>query len=466
MMSAPNPTFDSKRPTQALATLAASVPGESIPDETLTCIEECVLDFIGNAAYAGRFAESSASFRDGARQTDPAGTGFTVIGERESYSRGQAAMLNGAFAHTLDFDDTNSFGVLHPGAPIIPAALCCAEQSDVTGRQLAEAIAVGYEVTCRIGAALGTTAYDRGFHNTPVAGIFGAVAAGGRLQHLNNQQMAAAFGIAASLAAGSLQCLEDGAWNKRLHPGFAAHNALIALDYARVGVLSAEEPLAGRYGLLTGYTNSPKPGLLTEDLYGLWVAGHTAIKPYPSCRFNHSATDAALALRERCTAKQRTEAALQIEISQKAFDLVGEPQPAKVAPRNVVDGQFSIYFQVAVAWLFGAVTPQSYERLGAPDVEALTRRMVVRVNSRFSLGECRMSVEGIPDATIDVPVPSGEPRFNPLPRHRIKSKFMSLATPVFGEQAANTLADTVLDLRQSASTTALIAGMRPAAQQA
>ena len=446
-----------RQPTNILAEFAASVSSEDIPETTLACIEECVLDFVGNAAFAGKLAPSSPAFLEGTRQLDPFGMGFTVIGEKRSYARGQAALLNGAFAHTMDFDDTNAFGILHPGAPVIPAAFACAEDRQISGRELLDAIAVGYEVACRIGAALGTTAYDRGFHNTPVAGIFGAVAAAGRLQGLDGQQMASAFGIAASLAAGSLQCLENGSWNKRLHPGFAAHNALMALTFAQAGVLSANEPIAGRYGLLTGYTNAAKPALLTEDLQTRWVAGETAIKPYPSCRFNHSATDAALELRAHCVPEERVNSVLRVRISQKAFDIVGEPQPGKLAPRSVVDGQFSIYFQIAVAWLDGQVTPQSYQRLGAEDVEALIGRMEVKADPKFTLGECHMSVDGGGSAEILVPI--GEPS-NPLGRPRIKQKFMSLAEPVYGKGAADFLADRLLSLRNEASAAILIRSMR------
>lgn len=459
-ISALSSSVDPEQPSAALAALAASTPSSMIPEATLSCIEECILDFVGNSAFAGKFVPSSQAFRTGTRQLDATGAGFTVIGDEDTYSRAQAALLNGAFAHTLDFDDTNSFGVLHPGAPVIPAALACAEDRDISGLQLIEAIAVGYEVACRIGAALGTTAYDRGFHNTPVAGIFGAVAAAGRLQGLDAAQIASAFGLAGSLAAGSLQCLESGAWNKRLHPGFAAQNALMALSYAQAGVISAVEPLTGRYGLLTAYTNDPKPELLTENLYSHWVAGLTAIKPYPSCRFNHSATDAALILREQCTSEQRAAASLHLEISQKAYDIVGEPQPGKLIPRSVVDGQFSIYFQVAIAWLDGAVTPQSYQRLGSADVEALIQRMQVRPDTRFTLGECHMSVVGIADADTTVHVPSGEPLFTPLSRSRIKQKFMSLAEPVYGLSCADTLAERILNLRNETSAASLIKALR------
>jgi len=413
--------------------------------------------FSASGSSRRREIESSPSFRAGARALDPEGHGSTVLGERETFSIAQAALLNGAFAHTLDFDDTNGAAALHPGAAVIPLVLGHAEREGSSGRAVLDAIAVGYETMCRIGAAAGLTAYDRGFHLTGVAGIFGAVAALGSLKRLDADTIERAFGLAGSLASGSMQYIESGAWNKRLHPGFAAQSAFAAVAFAESGVQAADEPLAGRYGLLNGYSNAPQPTSLTDRLGSYWLAGETAIKPYPSCRLNHSAIDAALAL--RAAHDDRANARIAIRIGRKAFDIVGEPQPRKVAARTVVDGQFSIYFQVACAWLDGAVTWQSYERLGDADIERVASRIVVTADSDIAPLGCRMTVDDMTDRTLDVPLPLGEPS-TPLGRPRIKAKFLSLAAPVYGDARADAIADRLLAVRTEASMTELIRSMR------
>ena len=446
-----------RHPTRALAELVADTRGDAIPDAVLTCLEECLLDFAGNASFAAAFAESSPSFKAGARALDPDGGGTTVLGDRETWSLAQAALLNGAFAHTLDFDDTNGAAALHPGAPVIPLALGYAERVDTSGRVLLDAIVLGYEVMCRIGAASGITAYDRGFHLTGVAGIFGAVAAYARLKGLNADTVERAFGLAGSLASGSMQYIESGAWNKRLHPGFAAQSALQAVAFAEAGVLAAHEPLAGRYGLLNGYSNAPQATALTDGLGIRWAAAETGIKPYPSCRLNHSAIDAALVLRG--ARGDRRDARIAIRVSPKAFDIVGEPQPRKIAARSTVDGQFSIYFQVACAWLDGAVTWQSYERLGDADVDRVASRIAVTADPAIAPLGCRMTIDDATTHALDVLLPAGEPS-TPLGRPRIKAKFLSLAGPVFGVERADAIADRLLAVRNEASTTELIRAMR------
>jgi 2-methylcitrate dehydratase PrpD len=98
----------------------------------------------------------------------------------------------------------------------------------------------------------------------------------------------AAFGLAGSKAAGSQQFLENGAWNKRLHPGFAAHDAFLCISFVDEGVPTAAKPLEGIFGFLKGYSSSPKIENIIEGLCQEWIHTSTAIKPYPGCRMTHN----------------------------------------------------------------------------------------------------------------------------------------------------------------------------------
>ncbi|MEK7863503.1 MAG: MmgE/PrpD family protein, partial [Chloroflexota bacterium] len=173
--------MDTADRTLTLAEFVSALTIERVPPDAQDRLKQCLLDFIGVSAFAAVRAESSGPFRQAVRALAPRPGPGTVVGEARGYPFQYAALLNGAFAHTLDFDDTNLFGALHPGAPVIPAALAMAEQEGASGARFLEALAAGYEVACRVGAALGQTAYDRGFHITAVAGIFGAVAAGAKV---------------------------------------------------------------------------------------------------------------------------------------------------------------------------------------------------------------------------------------------------------------------------------------------
>ncbi len=437
--------------TEPLVDFAASVRYDDLPEPAVDRLKQCILDFVGNAAFAGAEAESSGPFRQAILALAPQPGPATVIGDSRGYPYQYAALLNGAFAHSLDFDDTNLFGSLHPGAAVLPAALAVAERIDASGRAFLEGVATGYEVACRVGGALGLTAYDRGFHVTAIAGIFGAVAAGARLLGFNAARAANAHGLALSQAAGSMQYLENGAWNKRLHPGLAAHDALLALAFAEAGVLGAAAPIEGRYGLLTGYSNAGRPELLTEELGRRWILLDTAIKPYPSCRLTHGAIDAALELREKVAAKHRPRAHIALRLSPKSVQIVGERLERKIRPRNIVDAQFSVYFQAAAAWLDGQVNWQSYERLGNLALEALMSQMVVTADEAvpFAGADVTVSVEGA-ELHRRVEQPLGEPE-RPVSWAMLDTKFTALAGRVLGEARCRSLAANVRRLDQQHS---------------
>src|ERR1700743_1259650 len=123
---------------------------------------------------------------------------------------------------------------LHPSAPVVPAAFAIGELVGASGREVLTAIVAGYEVCCRLGNALDPTShYARGFHPTATAGTYGAAAAASKLFGLSQDQIVAAFGVSGSQAAGSLQFLVNGAWNKRHQGGAAAMNGVIAATLAR-----------------------------------------------------------------------------------------------------------------------------------------------------------------------------------------------------------------------------------------
>jgi len=454
--------------TDALARFAATASLADVPNAVQQRLKECLLDFIGNAAFAAMFAQSSPAFRAGAEALG-FGTGdATVVGEVGGYATMQAALLNGAYAHTLDFDDTNAWGSLHPGAPVISAALVEAERANVSGSECLVALTVGYEVACRVGAALGQTAYDRGFHITGVAGLFGAVS---RLRKLGHEEIASAFGIALSKAAASMQYLENGSWNKRLHPGFAAHDALLSLAFAQAGVQGAAAPLEGRYGLLTGYTNKAAPAALTHRLGEWWPSGDTAIKPYPSCRFTHGAIDAALDLRSRSTSETRaritralrTGTKLKVRLSPKAMQIVGEAAPNKRQPKNIVDAQFSVYFQIALAWLEGACHWQGYEMIGTPEIDSLCTAIEVVADPGVAMAGAQIDLPHPFHLSVRIDDPLGEDS-RPFTGDALRHKFNALASPVFGKTQATVIAERVAVIETEPNMASFIRLLRRSAQ--
>src|ERR1700749_1599668 len=185
--------------TSQLAEFCASIKLSSVPPEVVKRARFLVLDLVGNIIRARHDAESTPSFLAAVRAMGMAAGNAGVFGDAARYTPAGAALLNGALAHSLDFDDTHAAGSLHPGAPVIPAALAAVEMCGAPGADVLAAIIAGYEVTCRVALALPAGEhYDRGYHPTATCGAFGAAAAGGRVFGLGANDIASALGTVLS----------------------------------------------------------------------------------------------------------------------------------------------------------------------------------------------------------------------------------------------------------------------------
>ncbi|AXC51040.1 MmgE/PrpD family protein [Paracoccus suum] len=422
--------------TRTLADFSVLTPAATIPREVTTRALALVTDLAGSAIRASNDSASSPAMLAMLDRLGLAGGGdCTVLGLQRRFGAGAAALLNGAFGHSLDFDDTHSDSSLHPSAPVVPAPLAAAELTDATGQELLVATVIGFEVCCRLGMALDPTAhYARGFHPTATAGTFGAAAAAGRLLGLSPEAMVSAFGIAASQASGSLQFLENGAWNKRYQVGEAAMKGLMAATLAAEGFRGATEALEGTHGFLKGYSDGAQPLRATADLGTVWETLRIGVKPYPACRYTHAAVDGLLALQRTHGWTPDQVTAVRVGLHRNGIALVGAPLAEKQRARSIVAGQFAMPFTAAVALLRGRFGWDDYDLLGDAEAEALAGRVDVWRDP---------SLEGLRHpfgATLEVradgavhhlriPDPSGEPETFP-DAAALAAKFRSLTAPV------------------------------------
>lgn len=457
--------------TSNLAGFVAGLGPEDVPDAVKARAKALTLDLLGSALRARVEAESTPVILAAlsALGLDCPGEP-TVMADPRGYAPPVAALLNGVLGHSLDFDDTHAESSLHPSAPVVPAALAAGEMTGADGATVLAGIVAGYEVCCRLGLALDPAAhYARGFHPTATAGTFGAAAAAGRVFGLDAERIASAFGVAGSQAAGSLQFLQNGAWNKRWQVGAAAMNGLIAASLAREGFRGSADAIEGRHGLLAGYTDAPHPERVLAGLGEDWETLKIAVKPYPSCRYTHAALDGLIALREQHGLVARDVRALEVGLHRNGVVLVGEPEAAKRRPRNVVDGQFSMAFTAAVAMDQEGFGWDDYRRLGEPGIDALCDLVTVRRDETveaaaphpFGARVRLFTAKG--DFDLLVTDPSGEPGSFPSPE-ALRRKFLTLAEPALGERAS-AFADAILDLDRWPGVAEALKLARPAGAQ-
>lgn len=441
--------------TRTLAAYAAGLRLEHVPPDVVARAERLILDFVGNVARGGAEAESSPALRALVAKAGFDGPGpCTVFGDPRTYAPAAAALLNGAFGHSLDFDDTHAASSLHPSAPVVSAAFAAAQMIGARGADVVAAILAGYEVCCRLGLALDPTKhYARGFHPTATAGTFGAAAAAGRVMGLDADAIARAFGVAGSQAAGSLQFLVNGAWNKRYQVGAAAMNGLMAAILAGEGFKGASEAIEGVHGFLKGYSDDADPGVAVKDLGTVWETMKIGLKPYPSCRYTHAALDGLLALRARHDLAGSDIETVEIGLHPNGITLTAAPIAEKRRARSVVAGQFSMPFTAAVALDQGSFGWDDYRRLGDPALDALADRVEVNADPRLEgrahpFGAILRLSTGKGVFEADIPDPSGEPETFPTDE-ALMGKFMTLASPVTGEAEARRLGEALLSLSQA-----------------
>jgi 2-methylcitrate dehydratase PrpD len=437
--------------TATLAAYVADLKYDDIPPDVKDRAKALTLDFLGSAIRARRDAESTPSLLKMLETLKLDGEGeATVFGDARTFTPAVAALLNGALGHSLDFDDTHADSSLHASAPVVPAAFAVGEMVGASGRDVLTAIVAGYEVCCRLGNALDPTShYARGFHPTATAGTYGAAAAAAKLFGLSRDQIVAAFGVSGSQAAGSLQFLVNGAWNKRYQVGAAAMNGVIAASLARNDFVGATESVEGKHGLLVGYSDNPHPVKATAGLGVTYETMKIGVKPYPSCRYTHAAIDALIAMRREHNLTPEQVRRVEIGLHRNGITLTGDAA-TKRHPRSVVGGQFSMFFTGAVALDQGRFGWDDYERLGDAAIDALADRFDVVQDDRLETGRSRPFGARVSIETDDgvherlYADPSGEPGSFPG-REVMQQKFLTLARPVLNSRA-DQLADAILSL--------------------
>lgn len=428
--------------TRTLAGFATDTLTEAIPSEVTGRALALGIDLIGSGIRAANEVDSTPAVQAMLSRLGMDAPGdCTVFGLPRGYGAAAAALQNAMYGHSLDFDDTHADSSLHPSAPVVPAAFAAAELTGASGADLLAAIVVGIETCCRLGMALDPTShYARGFHPTATAGTFGAAAAAGRLLGLDAVQMEAAFGVAASQASGSLQFLENGAWNKRYQVGEAAMKGVMAATLASEGFIGASNAIDGPHGFLAGYSDAGDPAVAVAGLGETWETMRIGIKPYPACRYTHAAVDGLLQMAQSRGLQTDDVTRITVGLHRNGITLVGAPLAEKRRARSIVDGQFSMPFAAAVALLRGRFGWDDYDLLGDPEADALADRVeVVRDETLEGLqhpfGATLQVTTAGGELTARIGDPSGEPETFPT-EPQLAGKFTALAGPFLADPAA------------------------------
>lgn len=445
--------FDTERHLAALAAWAAKLRLDTIPAGVRRRAALVVLDLIGCNVGGSRDDGMPAFAHALGRRRGRA----TLAGTPVRADPAAAALFNAAAIVALELDETNLFAKGHPGAHVWPAVLAAAEDGDRSGPDLLVAFVAGYETGARVARAaqLSPAVHP---HGTAVA-----VAAAAGLARLwefpapafaSTVQQAAALLIPADWNAARL-----GGTVRNLFSGVAAQNAFTAAESVRCGLThdpAALDTVLGRI-LGTGFDAAA----LSADLGDVWAfEGDLYFKHHACCLSVHSALDALLELWRRERFEPERVRGVAVETYRSAAAL-GNREPA-----TPLAAKFSIPHALAAAMVLGETGPAAFNaaslrderirtlsrRIDVSEDPALTARLpasrparvVVTLDDRQLAGECARS-EGLPINDDGA---------------AIEEKFMRLAAPVIGMNAAAAAREAVRRLDALPNLAALTALLR------
>jgi 2-methylcitrate dehydratase PrpD len=290
----------------------------------------------------------------------------TVIGRAERLDPLGAAFVNAIGGNLLDYDDTHLRTVIHPAAPVAPAALALGELRFLSGPDVLRAFILGAEVECRIGNAVSPGHYARGWHITSTCGVFGAAAAGAALLGLSAEQTAHAIGVASSQSAGTIENLPSA--GKNVSVGNAARNGLFAALLAEQGYTAAPAAIEGALGWARAMGDVPAVEEITGELGQRWELLSNTFKPYPCGIVMHAVIDACLTLRRDHALTAADIAEITVSGDQLLLDRGDR------AVTNDRDARVSIHHCAAVSFLFGAAGLKEFSEETVHDSEIVALR--------------------------------------------------------------------------------------------
>jgi 2-methylcitrate dehydratase PrpD len=441
---------DGSSPTEVVARFVAGFDARDLPAAARATARRGYFDCLGVALAGSTQPAGVLAARFAAGQ----GSGLaTVWGHDFTAPPAIAALVNGTAAHALDYDDVNWALLGHPSVSLVPATLAIGESAGVSGAQLIDAYACGFEVLAALGrSTMPGLSFDGGWHATGALGAIGATAAAARLLNLGLDEVRNAIGIAVSQASGVVR--NFGTMTKPLHAGLAAQAGVQAAGLAAAGFTADPFSLEGKHGFYAcfGARSEVRPAAL-QQLGRVWELERTGvvIKPYPCGVAGHPAIDAGLALRQRLgTVAAEDVARITVGVTSYTLDKMRYGWP-----ENELQAKFCVPYQLARALVTGPPTLADFTAAGitaSAEVRALAQVTELFLDEEIEDGwrraggsrPCRVRIEfadGSSETEL-VRVSKGNPEL-PLTDDEMRAKFRDAASLAARPGRITELMDTI-----------------------
>ena len=450
--------------TARLAEWIVEVDGETIPADVRQEGVRTFVNWLGCAVGGADHETVDAALRAVEPFSGPKKA--SVLGRSEKLDFLHAALVNGISSHVLDYDDTHLKTIIHPAGPVASALLALAEARPMSGADLLTALLVGVEVECRIGNCVYPAHYDRGWHITGTAGVFGAAAAVGKAIGLSKVEMQWALGLAATQAAGLREMF--GTMTKSFHPGRAAQNGAMSAFLAEAGFDSSLRGIEAPRGFANVLSDKQDYAEILDGLGQRWEAGLNSYKPFACGIVIHPTIDGCLQLRDEIGDRVGQIASVDLKTHPLVLELTG-----KIAPKTGLEGKFSVYHAAACALLHGDGAPTAFtdEVVNLPELVALRQKVRATADPAIHEASVEIRVTFEDGSSIEKHVERAiGSRERPLSDDEVSEKFANQAKLVVGEKRTGEILKTawriadLADASEAARVASVNGGLKDTAE--
>jgi 2-methylcitrate dehydratase PrpD len=396
----------------------------------------------GSRLRPGREAIAFARSQGGVKEA-------CVVGSRVVASAGNAALANGMLAHADETDDSHSRSQTHPGCGVVAASLAMAERERASGPSLLRAVALGYDVCCRLTQSLNAIEFRAAGHSTHSFGpTFGAAAAAGALARLDARRVRYLLSYAAQQASGISCWMRDEEHIEKAFDfgGMPARNGVAAAAMVAHGFTGLEDVLSGERNFFVAYGRSPDPEELARELGERYEILDTDIKRWAVGSPIQAPLDSLLELIRAHSVRADEVERVVVRVAHLGANTTDNREMPDICMQHLC----------AVMLLDGTVTFKSSHdeaRMRHPKVLALRKR--VELVGDDALSKAMPRREGIVEIRLadgrelvhHTKAVRGTPE-NPMTRAEVEAKALDLLAPVIGKAASEKLCAAIWGLEK------------------
>jgi 2-methylcitrate dehydratase PrpD len=362
----------------------------------------------------------------------------TLIGDGSKVLSFHAALVNGTLGHVHELDDGHRFALGHPGVTAIPSALAVGEKIGSKGRDLIASTVLGYEGFIRIAKSINPSHRSRGFHTTGTCGTFASAIAASKLLKLDEEQITHALGIAGLQAAGLMEVMTGSSTVKPFNAGRASSNGVLSALLAESGLTAPENIFEGNNGFCTAYSDEYNIDKITQGLGEYYEINNTYIKLHASCRHSHPAIDCTLEIIDEEGLEPEEIESVIVDSYEAAYRLTG----TNYEPKTVSTAKFSIPYCIAVALIYGKVSPTefTYDKINNQKILKLAKKVTVNIDEEIDKltpdkrgASVKILSKSEKKYKYMIENPRGEPELY-VDDKELENKFKELAKPVIGKK--------------------------------